>query len=101
MVCIGSIASIKKTIGEVIGVVRDDEIAIGMQVLNVKTIGGDRSFLSALVRVASRHTILDLAIENEHTFYVDNGGGAILVYKCSKPVYFPDTAAPNTIETKN
>lgn len=33
--------SIKKTIGEVIGVVRDDETAIGMQVLNVKTIGGD------------------------------------------------------------
>ncbi len=33
--------TIKKTIGEVIGVVRDDEIAIGMQVLTIKTIGGD------------------------------------------------------------
>ncbi len=33
--------TIKKTVGEVIGVVRDDEIAIGMQVLNVKTLGGD------------------------------------------------------------
>ena len=33
--------TIKKTVGEVIGVVRDDEIAIGMQVLTVKTLGGD------------------------------------------------------------
>ena len=33
--------TINKTVGEVIGVVRDDEIAIGMQVLTIKTIGGD------------------------------------------------------------
>lgn len=33
--------TINKTIGEVIGVVRDGEIAIGMQVLNIKTLGGD------------------------------------------------------------
>lgn len=33
--------NIKKTIGEVIGVVRDDETSIGMFVLNVKTLGGD------------------------------------------------------------
>jgi len=32
---------IKKTIGEVIGVVRDDEVALGMLVLNIKTLGGD------------------------------------------------------------
>ncbi|MFZ4398725.1 MAG: hypothetical protein ACOYO1_01725 [Bacteroidales bacterium] len=32
---------ISKTIGEIIGVVRDDKIAIGMQVLNIKTDGGD------------------------------------------------------------
>ncbi len=33
--------TIKKTIGEVIGVVRDSEIALGMLVLNIKTLGGD------------------------------------------------------------
>lgn len=33
--------TITKTIGEVIGVVRDDKIAIGLQVLNVKTLGGN------------------------------------------------------------
>lgn len=32
---------IKETVGEVIGVVRDGETAVGMQVLNVKTLGGD------------------------------------------------------------
>ena len=32
---------IGKTVGEVIGVVRDGEIAIGLQGLNVKTLGGD------------------------------------------------------------
>jgi len=32
---------IRKTVGEVIGVVRDGESAIGMQVLNIKTLGGD------------------------------------------------------------
>lgn len=32
---------INKTVGEVIGVVRDGNIAIGMQVLNIKTLGGD------------------------------------------------------------
>jgi len=33
--------SISKTIGEIIGVVRDDNIAVGIQVLNIKTDGGD------------------------------------------------------------
>jgi hypothetical protein len=33
--------TVKKTVGEVIGVVRDGEIALGMQVLNIKTLGGD------------------------------------------------------------
>ena len=33
--------SIKKTVGEVVGVVRDDETAIGIQALTVKTLGGD------------------------------------------------------------
>lgn len=32
---------ISKTIGEIIGVVRDENIAIGIQVLNPKTLGGD------------------------------------------------------------
>lgn len=32
---------IKKTVGEVIGVVRDGEISLGLQVLNIKTLGGD------------------------------------------------------------
>ena len=32
---------ITKTVGEVIGVVRDGEVAIGLQVLNMKTLGGD------------------------------------------------------------
>ncbi|MFZ4411749.1 MAG: hypothetical protein ACOYOV_01605 [Bacteroidales bacterium] len=34
---------ISKTIGEIIGVVRDDKVAIGLQVLNVKTDGGNYS----------------------------------------------------------
>ena len=34
---------INKIIGEVIGVVRNDKIALGMQVLNIKTLGGDMS----------------------------------------------------------
>lgn len=33
--------TISKTVGEVIGVVRDDKVAIGIQVLNVKTLGGN------------------------------------------------------------
>ena len=33
--------SIHKTVGEVIGVVRDGDVAVGMQVLNVKTLGGN------------------------------------------------------------
>ncbi len=33
--------TIHKTVGEVIGVVRDGEVAVGMQVLNVKTLGGN------------------------------------------------------------
>ena len=33
--------TIHKTVGEVIGVVRDREVAVGMQVLNVKTLGGN------------------------------------------------------------
>ena len=33
--------TIGKTIGEIIGVVRDGEISLGIQVLNIKTLGGD------------------------------------------------------------
>jgi hypothetical protein len=33
--------SINKTVGEVIGVVRDEQAAVGLQVLNVKTLGGN------------------------------------------------------------
>lgn len=33
--------TIHKTVGEVIGVVRDNEVAVGIQVLNVKTLGGN------------------------------------------------------------
>lgn len=32
---------IKKTVGEVIGIVRDGEVSLGLQVLNIKTLGGD------------------------------------------------------------
>lgn len=32
---------ITKTVGEVIGVVRDGKVAVGLQVLNMKTLGGD------------------------------------------------------------
>ncbi len=32
---------ISKTIGEIIGVVRDADVALGIQVLNIKTLGGD------------------------------------------------------------
>ncbi|MBK7596824.1 MAG: hypothetical protein IPJ11_16755 [Gemmatimonadetes bacterium] len=33
--------TITKTVGEVIGVVRDGSVAVGLQVLNAKTLGGD------------------------------------------------------------
>jgi hypothetical protein len=33
--------TISKTIGEIIGVVRDGEVSLGIQVLNIKTLGGD------------------------------------------------------------
>ncbi|MCE9602554.1 MAG: hypothetical protein K8S21_10155, partial [Gemmatimonadetes bacterium] len=33
--------TITRTVGEVIGVVRDGQVAVGMQVLNMKTLGGD------------------------------------------------------------
>ena len=33
--------TVSTTIGEIIGVVRDDRVAVGLQVLNVKTLGGD------------------------------------------------------------
>jgi hypothetical protein len=33
--------TISKIIGEIIGVVRDDKIGLGIQVLNIKTLGGD------------------------------------------------------------
>lgn len=33
--------TVHKTVGEVIGVVRDDSIALGIQVLNIKTLGGN------------------------------------------------------------
>jgi hypothetical protein len=33
--------TIGKTIGEIIGVVRDDQVALGLQVLNIETLGGD------------------------------------------------------------
>lgn len=33
--------TINKTVGEIIGVVRDNEVALGLQVLNAKTLGGD------------------------------------------------------------
>ncbi len=33
--------TISKTIGEIIGVVRDGEISLGIQALNIKTLGGD------------------------------------------------------------
>ena len=33
--------TISKTIGEIIGVVRDGDISLGIQVLNIKTLGGD------------------------------------------------------------
>jgi hypothetical protein len=33
--------TISKSIGEVIGVVRDEKIAMGIQVMNIKTLGGD------------------------------------------------------------
>ncbi len=35
--------TISKIVGEVIGVVRDDKVALGMQVLNIKTLGGNYS----------------------------------------------------------
>ena len=33
--------TIGKTVGEIIGVVRDGEVSLGIQVLNIKTLGGD------------------------------------------------------------
>ena len=78
--------NINKTVGEVIGVVRDSQIAMGMLVLNIKTLGGDlpNSEGSTWTRgIAAKSfawgsTLQAYAINRNRDRYVDAWGG---VYK--------------------
>ncbi|TKK65119.1 hypothetical protein FC093_20855 [Ilyomonas limi] len=78
--------TINKTVGEVIGVVRDGTTSIGLQVLNVKTLGGDYpnnegSTWQRGIAAISRpwgSLLQAYSINREHERYVDAWGG---VYK--------------------
>jgi len=74
---------ISKTIGEIIGVVRDGTTAVGMQVLNIKTLGGDYpnnegSTWARGIAAISRNwgsLLQAYAINRERNRFVDAWGG--------------------------
>lgn len=75
--------TISKTVGEVIGVVRDGETAFGLQVLNIKTLGGDypntegstwaRGIAARSINGGS--SIQAYSINRDRNRYVDAWGG--------------------------
>lgn len=74
--------TISKTIGEIIGVVRDDKVAVGLQVLNVKTDGGDYTeegvpFARGVAAVAKPwgSNIQAYSINRELERYIDSWNG--------------------------
>ncbi len=74
---------ITKTVGEVIGVVRDGSTTVGMQVLNIKTLGGDyqnnegSTWARGLAAVSRNWGSLlqAYAINRSHNRFVDAWGG--------------------------
>lgn len=75
--------TIGKTIGEIIGVVRDGEISLGIQVLNIKTLGGDYPSLEgstwargiAAVPAKWGSKLQAYSINRDHDRFVDAWGG--------------------------
>ncbi len=74
--------NISKTIGEIIGVVRDDKVSVGLQVLNVKTDGGDYSpegnpFARGMAAIAKPwgSNIQAYTINRELQRYIDSWNG--------------------------
>ncbi len=75
--------TITTTVGEVIGVVRDGEVAVGLQVLNMKTLGGDlpnnegSTWARGIAATASPwgSTLQAYAIDRSRARWVDAWGG--------------------------
>lgn len=75
--------TINKTVGEVIGVVRDGTTTVGMQVLNIKTLGGDyqnnegSTWARGLAAISRNwgSLIQAYAINRNHSRFVDAWGG--------------------------
>ncbi len=105
---------IAKTIGEIIGVVRDGEVSLGIQVLNVKTMGGDypsaegSTWARGIAAVSSiwGSKLQAYSINRDHNRFVDAWGGLyknmpvkalkgetvvgskIAVFSCKEPMTF-------------
>jgi len=76
---------ISKTIGEIIGVVRDDEVGLGIQVLNPKTLGGDYNKEGmtwnrgeAAIRKNWGSVLQAYSLNRDKPRYVDTWGGEYL-----------------------
>ncbi|HLO79954.1 MAG TPA: hypothetical protein VK166_03295 [Chitinophagaceae bacterium] len=75
--------TINKIIGEIIGVVRDQDVALGIQVLNIKTLGGDypnregSTWSRGIAAVPAKWGSLlqAYAINRDRDRYVDGWGG--------------------------
>ena len=75
--------TISKTIGEIIGVVRDGEISLGIQVLNIKTLGGDyptregSTWARGIAAVSAKwgSTLQAYSINRDRDRFVDAWGG--------------------------
>ena len=75
--------TISKTIGEIIGVVRDGEISLGIQVLNIKTLGGDyptregSTWARGIAAVPAKwgSTLQAYSINRDRDRFVDAWGG--------------------------
>jgi hypothetical protein len=75
--------TISKTIGEIIGVVRDGEVSLGIQVLNIKTLGGDyptregSTWARGIAAVPAKwgSTLQAYSINRDRDRFVDAWGG--------------------------
>jgi len=105
---------IAKTIGEIIGVVRDGEVSLGIQVLNIKTMGGDypsaegSTWARGIAAVPSKwgSKLQAYSINRDRNRFVDAWGGLyknmpvkalkgetvvgskIAVFSCKEPMTF-------------
>jgi hypothetical protein len=106
--------TIAKTIGEIIGVVRDGEVSLGIQVLNIKTMGGDypsaegSTWARGIAAVSSKwgSKLQAYSINRDRNRFVDAWGGLyknmpvkaltgetvvgskIAVFSCQEPMTF-------------